>query len=173
MGGKEAAPIKFLKNLSGKKKDGSSDGAKQMRMLRQLPKMIKFIPGSAQDLRSYFLVMQYWLSCSDTNLVSLVRQLINKYAAGPRKAFKGKVPAAAPEIYPDTGLYHPTLESRMTEDSADIPAIKKPKGTVALVLMRAYVLAGDTGHYDGVVAALEARGVNVSPMLAACLGMRP
>lgn len=173
MGGKESAPIKFLKNLRGKKKDGSSDGAKQMRMLRQLPKMLKFIPGSAQDLRSYFLVMQYWLSCSDTNLVSLVRQLINKYAAGPRKAFKGKVPAAAPEIYPDTGLYHPTLESRMTEDSADIPAIKKPKGTVALVLMRAYVLAGDTGHYDGVIAALEARGVNVLPIFASGLDIRP
>jgi len=173
MGGKESAPIKFLKNLRGKKKDGSSDGASQMRMLRQLPKLLKFVPGSAQDLRAYFLTMQYWLSCSDTNLVSLVRMLIDRYATGPRKSLKGNVPAKPPEDYPDTGLYHPSLKSRMTENAADIPVSKKAKGTVGLVLMRAYVLAGDTGHYDGVIAALEARGINVLPIFACGLDIRP
>ena len=173
MGGKESTPLKFLKNLRGKKKDGSSDGASQMRMLRQLPKLLKFIPGSAQDVRVYFLIMQYWLSCSDNNLVALVRQMVNKYAAGPRKSLKGNFPAADPEVYPDAGLYHPTLKKRMTEDSADIPAVKKPKGTVGLVLMRAYVLAGDTGHYDGVIKSLEARGVNVLPIFSSGLDIRP
>ena len=173
MGGKESAPLKFLKNLRGKKKDGSSDGASQMRMLRQLPKLLKFVPGSAQDLRAYFLAMQYWLSCSDTNLVSLVRMLVDRYATGPRKSLKGKVPADAPEEYPDTGLYHPSLKLRMTENAADIPVNKKAKGTVGLVLMRAYVLAGDTGHYDGVIAALEARGINVLPIFACGLDIRP
>lgn len=173
MGGKESAPLKFMKNLRGKKKDGSSDGASQMRMLRQLPKMLKFVPGSAQDLRAYFLTMQYWLSCSDVNMVSLIRLLVNKYVTGPRKVFKGKVPAEAPEVYPDTGLYHPTLKARMTENRADVPAVKKPKGTVGLVLLRAYVLAGDTGHYDGVISALEARGVNVLPIFSSGLDIRP
>ena len=173
MGGKQSAPIKFLKNLRGKKKDGSSDGASQMRMLRQLPKLLKFIPGSAQDLRAYFLTMQYWLSCSDTNLVSLVRMLIDRYATGARKSLKGNVPANPPEDYPDTGLYHPSLKSRMTENAADIPVNKKANGTVGLVLMRAYVLAGDTGHYDGVIAALEARGINVLPIFACGLDIRP
>lgn len=173
MGGKESAPIKFLKNLRGKKKDGSSDGASQMRMLRQLPKLLKFIPGSAQDLRAYFLAMQYWLSCSDTNLVSLIRMLVDRYATGPRKSLKGNVPANPPEDYPDTGLYHPSLKSRMTENAADIPVNKKANGTVGLVLMRAYVLAGDTGHYDGVIAALEARGINVLPIFACGLDIRP
>ncbi len=144
-----------------------------MRMLRQLPKLLKFVPGSAQDLRAYFLTMQYWLSCSDTNLVSLVRMLIDRYATGPRKSLKGNVPAKPPEDYPDTGLYHPSLKSRMTENAADIPVSKKAKGTVGLVLMRAYVLAGDTGHYDGVIAALEARGINVLPIFACGLDIRP
>ncbi len=173
MGGKESAPLKFMKNLRGKKKDGSSDGASQMRMLRQLPKLLKFIPGSAQDLRAYFLTMQYWLSCSDTNLISLVRMLVDRYATGPRKSLKGKVPANPPEDYPDTGLYHPSLKSRMTENAADIPVNKKANGTVGLVLIRAYVLAGDTGHYDGVIASLEARGINVLPIFACGLDIRP
>jgi cobalamin biosynthesis Mg chelatase CobN len=29
--------------------------------------------------------------------------------------------------------------------------------------MRSYVLAGNTGHYDGVIKALEARGLRVIP----------
>lgn len=173
MGGKESAPLRFLKHLRGKKKDGSSDGASQMRMLRRLPRLLKYVPGSAQDLRAYFLTMQYWLACSDTNLVSLIRLLVDRYAAGPRAALNGTVPANDPEVYPDTGLYHPELKSRMTESVSDVPTVKKAKGTVGLVLMRAYVLAGDTGHYDGVIKSLEARGLNVVPIFACGLDIRP
>ena len=35
-------------------------------MLRQLPKMLRFIPGTAQDVRAYFLTLQYWLAGSRT-----------------------------------------------------------------------------------------------------------
>ncbi|MEQ9609200.1 MAG: cobaltochelatase subunit CobN, partial [Kiloniellaceae bacterium] len=44
---------------------------------------------------------------------------------------------------------------------------------VGLLLMRSYVLAGDTGHYDGVIAALEARGLEVVPAFASGLDSRP
>jgi magnesium chelatase subunit H len=39
--------------------------------------------------------------------------------------------------------------------------------------MRSYVLAGNTGHYDGVIAALEAKGLSVVPAFAAGLDARP
>ena len=42
--------------------------------------------------------------------------------------------------------------------------------------MRSYVLAGNTGHYDGVIAALEARGLKVIPAFASdapCSKLRP
>ncbi len=32
-----------------------SAGARQMEMLRQLPRILRFIPGTAQDVRAYFL----------------------------------------------------------------------------------------------------------------------
>jgi magnesium chelatase subunit H len=34
---------------------------------------------------------------------------------------------------------------------------------VGLLLMRSYLLAGNAAHYDGVIAALEARGLRVIP----------
>ena len=50
----------MLKRLRGSKT--KSSGAGQMAMLRRLPKLLRFLPGAAQDLRAYFLTMQYWLS---------------------------------------------------------------------------------------------------------------
>ena len=39
--------------------------------------------------------------------------------------------------------------------------------------MRSYLLAGNAGHYDGVIAALEARGLRVIPAFASGLDVRP
>ena len=47
------------------------------------------------------------------------------------------------------------------------------KGTVGLLLMRSYVLSGDTAHYDGVIAAFESRGLKVIPAFATGLDQRP
>ena len=48
----------MLKKLRGSKKAGASSGAGQMKMLRRLPKILRFIPGTAQDVRAYFLTLQ-------------------------------------------------------------------------------------------------------------------
>ena len=45
--------------------------------------------------------------------------------------------------------------------------------TVGLLVMRSYVLAGNAGHYDGVIAAIEARGMRVIPAFATGLDARP
>ncbi|MGR3467030.1 MAG: DUF3479 domain-containing protein, partial [Shimia sp.] len=56
----------FLKKLKPKKtRTSSAEG--QMKVLRRLPKILRYIPGKSQDLRAYFLSMQYWLSGSDDN----------------------------------------------------------------------------------------------------------
>jgi magnesium chelatase subunit H len=52
------SPISLLKRLRGERKDGKSAGERQLTMLRQLPKLLRFIPGTAQDVRAWFLLMQ-------------------------------------------------------------------------------------------------------------------
>ena len=51
--------------------------------------MLRFIPGTAQDVRAYFLTLQYWLAGSDENVANMVRFLVDRYAAGPRQALRG------------------------------------------------------------------------------------
>ena len=166
--------LALLKKLRGSGKGHASTGARQMRMLRQLPRILRFIPGTAQDVRAYFLTLQYWLAGSEVNLVNLVRHLIGRYAAGPREVLRIRVKAQPPVDYPDTGLYHPKLKARVTDRLAQLPAGSAGKqGTVGLLVLRSYVLAGNTGHYDGVIASFEARGLRVLPAFASGLDARP
>ncbi|MGF1463407.1 MAG: magnesium chelatase subunit H [Maricaulaceae bacterium] len=173
----QKGPLALLKRLRGSKSKSSkaSGGAGQMALLRRLPKILKYIPGKAQDLRAYFLTMQYYLSGSQDNVVNLVRMLVDRYAAGPRADLKGKLTVEAPIVYPDVGLYHPRLPGLgVTEDANAVRALKpKAKATVGLILLRSYVLARDAGHYNGVIEALEARGLAVLPVFASGLDSRP
>jgi len=168
--------MKALKKLrGGAGKDPSKAGGKsQMALLKSLPKVLRFIPGKAQDLRNYFLTMQYWLAGSDANFANMIRNLIDRYASGPRAVHRGRAAIAAPIEYPEEGLYHPGCKGRIAETLAALPAAGGPgAGTVGVLVMRSYVLAGDTGHYDGVIEALEARGLNVVPAFASGLDSRP
>ncbi len=42
-----------------------------------------------------------------------------------------------------------------------------------MLLLRSYLLAGNSGHYDGVIAAFEAKGLRVIPAFASGLDQRP
>jgi magnesium chelatase subunit H len=164
----------FLKKLRGRTEKSGVAGANQMKMLRRIPRLLKFIPGAAQDVRAYLLTLQYWLAGSDENVANLVRFLVNRYASGPRAALKGSMKVADPVEYPDVGAYHPGLARPITEDVSEIRKASSGKaGTVGLIIMRSYLLAGNSAHYDGVIAALEARGLAVIPAFSSGLDARP
>ncbi|MDT8857900.1 magnesium chelatase subunit H [Paracoccaceae bacterium Fryx2] len=163
--------VALLKKLRGSSKGPSSgSGEKQMSLLRRLPKILRFIPGKAQDLRAWFLSMQYWLGGSDDNIEQMIRFLISRYST--RKDWAG-TQAKAPIDYPEVGLYHPRLANRITTRAADLPRPEGARGTVGLLLLRSYILASDCAHYDAVIEALEAKGLAVVPAFAGGLDGRP
>ena len=159
----------LLKKLKPAKKSGKS-GAGQMKMLRRLPKILKLIPGKSQDLRAWFLAMQYWLGGSDDNFENMVRFLISRYSHVP--AWRG-VTATSPIEYPEVGLYHPDLPGlHITTDLDDLPQADS-KTTIGILMLRSYILAGDTAHYDHVIRTFEARGMRVIAAFAGGLDGRP
>jgi magnesium chelatase subunit H len=167
-------PLGWLKKLRGSSKPGAANsGAAQMAVLRRLPKLLKFVPGTAQDVRAYFLTLQYWLAGSDDNAFQMIRALVDRYANGPRKALRGQYKVEPPQDYPDVGVYHPDLPGRMSRDLADLPRRKDAVGTIGIVVLRSYVLGKDSNHYDGVIRSLEARGLNVIAAFANGLDARP
>ena len=175
MDGTKGGPMAFLKRLRGNKDDSKkhkSAGAEQAAMLRRIPQILRFIPGTAQDVRAYFLTLQYWLAGSDENMANLVRFLVDRYAAGPRESLRGSLKVQPPIEYPEVGVYYPDLQQRVTDQLAHLP-VRGDRPKVGLLLMRSYVLAGNSTHYDAVIRALEARGMDVVPAFASGLDARP
>jgi magnesium chelatase subunit H len=163
----------FLKRLRGSGKErNASAGARQVKMLKRLPKILRFIPGTAQDVRAYFLTLQYWLAGSDANIGNMIRMLIDRYADGPRRTLRGAARVAPPIEYPDVGVYHPRLKGHIGTRADALPGTGN-RGTVGVLGLRSYMLAGNAAHYDGVIAALEARGLRVVPAFSSGLDSRP
>ena len=171
-----SGPMALLKKLRGAGKDkAATGGAAQMKMLRRIPQMLRFVPGTAQDVRAYFMTLQYWLGGSDENMFNLVRHVVDRGADGPRRGLRGLVKVPPPVEYPEVGVYHPKLDGRYATDAAALPnmAGDAHKGTVGVLVLRSYLLSNNAGHYDGVIAALESRGLRVIPAFAAGLDARP
>ncbi|MBR0934168.1 magnesium chelatase subunit H [Bradyrhizobium jicamae] len=173
MSGSSGGVLAMLKRLRGGTKSGGSSGQRQMKMLRQMPRLLRYIPGTAQDLRAYFLTLQYWLAGSEQNFANLVRFLVNRYADGARSGLRGKLKPQDPAIYPELGLYHHRLIQRIVTRLDQLPRRSKPLGRVGVLLMRSYLLAGNTAHYDCVLEALENKGLSVVPAFASGLDARP
>ena len=184
MDGSQSGPLSLLRRLrGGKKHSNGSSGARQMAMLRRLPRILRFIPGTAQDVRAYFLAMQYWLSGSEHNVRNLIALMISRYAAGPREIHRKQVKVEPPVEFPDVGVYHPSLKDRVSEKIADLPAATgengknsengEARGTVGVLVMRSYILAGNSRHYDAVIEGLEAKGLRVVTAFASGLDARP
>jgi magnesium chelatase subunit H len=170
-----SGPMALLKKLRGNKEKAATGGAAQMKMLRRIPQMLRFIPGTAQDVRAYFMTLQYWLGGSDENMFNLIRHVVDRGADGPRRGLRGLVKVPPPVEYPEVGVYHPRMAGRFSDDPSTLPCLPadQVKGTVGVLVLRSYLLSHNAGHYDGVIAALESRGLRVVPAFAAGLDSRP
>jgi len=175
-----SGPMAFIKKLKGdtSKKDASS-GERQMKMLRRLPKLLRFIPGTAQDLRAYFLCIQYWLGGSEENMLNLALYLTARYGVGDNsknRVIFSKLSYSEPLEYPDVGVYHPRMKPKISSNLNDLPVLNKresKRGRVGVLMLRSYLLANNTEHYDAVIAALEVQGLQVVPAFASGLDSRP
>ena len=172
MDGAGGGPLALLKRLRGARTRTASAGAAQMKMLRSIPRILRFVPGTAQDVRAYFLTLQYWLGGSEANVVRMVEFLISRYADGPRAALRGASRPAPPVEYPEVGVYHPRMDPPIADAADALPKAGR-NGTVGVLLMRSYLLADNARHYDGVIEALERRGLSVVPAFATGLDARP
>jgi magnesium chelatase subunit H len=66
------------------------------------------------------------------------------------------------------------MKNRISEQLSDLPGHgRKDQPAVGLLLLRSYLLAGNTAHYDAVIHSLQARGLRVIPAFASGLDARP
>jgi magnesium chelatase subunit H len=165
-----------------RQKQGSGFEDAMLKLLRTLPKVLKYLPvEKAQDARNFMLSFQYWLGGSPDNLENFLLMLVDRYVI-PDQAVPGapqidSLDYEEPVTYPDMGIWHP-LAPTMFEDikeylnwydrRRDIHSdLKDPLGpTVGLVLQRTHLVTGDDAHYVAMVQELEYLGARVIPVFA-------
>merc|ERR1719443_2335550 len=92
------------------KPKGSSFQDSMLKLVRTLPKVLKYLPGDkAADARSFMMSLQYWLGGSPEDIEALLLNLASNYVteikeAGSLDEVKIKEPA---EAIPDQGIWHP------------------------------------------------------------------
>ncbi len=170
----------FMKKRRQKQGSGFEDA--MLKLLRTLPKVLKYLPvEKAQDARNFMLSFQYWLGGSAENLENFLLMLSDRYVL-PDKKIAGAPDANSftyeqPVTYPDMGIWHP-LAPVMFEDikeylnwynaRSDIPEISRNPNApcVGIVLQRTHLVTGDEAHYVSIVQELEYRGAKVIPVFA-------
>eukprot|EP00177_Eucheuma_denticulatum_P000624 GFKZ01001120.1.p1 GENE.GFKZ01001120.1~~GFKZ01001120.1.p1 ORF type:complete len:1464 (+),score=227.16 GFKZ01001120.1:509-4393(+) len=160
-----------------KQESGASFEDSMLKLLRTLPKVLKYLPNDkAQDARSFMLSFQYWLGGSVDNIENFLLMITEKYvSAAPEQVIQ----PAAPVVYPDVGIWHP-VAPRMFEDlqeymkwynteHAPRANLSESSPTVGLVLARTHMITKDDCHYVSLVSELEARGARVIPVFSSGL----
>jgi magnesium chelatase subunit H len=146
-------------------------------ILRKLPTVLKLVPGQAQDLRAYLIIMLYWLNSSPENFEEFFKFAIDRYVP----AYTGpKLKAKDPIVYPQLALFHPDAPGQLWEQRADFEkwlAKSKPRSAgrprVGLITMQASYMAGNHKNIDELVRQLELSGLQAMPCFVGGMDYRP
>lgn len=155
-----------------RKENGGSFEEGMLKLLRTLPKVLKFLPSDkAKDARSFMMSFQYWLGGSPENLESMLLMLAKEFVGGATISSES---IAEPVLIPDKGIWHPMATSagavyetvedyRQWYDNVHSPlaGLKKDAVTVGLILQKSHINTRDDCHYTAMISELEARGAKV------------
>lgn len=174
LGQSKSVVADFMKKK--KQEDGSSFEEGMLKLLRTLPKVLKFLPSDkAADARTFMMSFQYWLGGSPENLESMMLMLGQDYVPAIKESIdtKDKVEAAEPVLLPDKAIWHPVAPSFVFENNekyfewynkefcpdAGIDPATAP--TVGIVLQKSHINTKDDTHYVSLISELESRGARV------------
>ena len=92
-----------------KKENGSSFEEGMLKLLRTLPKVLKFLPSDkAKDARNFMMSFQYWLGGSPQNLESMLLMLAKEFVVG---ANINSSAISEPVVIADKGIWHPMSDN--------------------------------------------------------------
>lgn len=157
--GNFAQQVRDLRKNSLAKNKPASGGNFQdslLKLVRTLPKVLKFLPGDqAADARTFVLSLQHWLGGTPENLEAMLLRIAGGYVPGVEEIDTDKL--MEPVVLPDMGIWHPlapqifdTMEEyREWYDNVHCPAagILPDAPVIGLVLQKSHIATKDDGHY--------------------------
>ncbi|KAJ1633063.1 protoporphyrin IX magnesium chelatase, subunit H [Pavlovales sp. CCMP2436] len=153
-----------------------------LKMLRALPKVLKYLPNEkAKDARAFMLSFQYWLGGSPENLEAMLLNVASKYVEPI--ASKGLLPDSViqdPRLIPDRGIWHPVAKEIFVDVDSYLDWYRREQApangvdfttapTIGILLQKSHINTKDDGHYIALISELEARGAIVIPTYSGAL----
>ncbi len=153
-------------------------GHHYLKLIDRLPAVLKFVPtaGALTDAKHYLYLFCYFLQPTPANIQSMLLYALKHYVRDDRL---GSVKISAPQQVPAVAIYHPdapelfeTLEAYLKWHKTKKRRPLDPESTIGLLLMRPQVVSKTTKHYDALIHAIEAEGLNVIPAIATLMDNR-
>lgn len=140
------------------------DLVKRLKDLMELaPKVLKFIPGTAQGMRYYLESYLAWLEPTKENTESLVKILLNLNGY--------KITYSTPTVTASEGIYYPNDEYLYS--TKDFLHRRSKKKRVGLLCSRSSVVSGDIGYLDELIERFELAGIQPIPVFTEAFDSRP
>lgn len=169
----------------------SSSHGQYLKLVDRLPSILKFVPtaGALTDAKHYLYLFCYFLQPTPANIQSMLLYALKHYSSNSSLR-KTKLRIPTPEHMPSVAIYHPSASKlfetfdeyerwyRRYQTKHRVPSSKNgfadldPSSTIGLLLMRPQVISKTTRHYDAIIKAIEAEGLNVIPALATLMDNR-
>jgi len=179
MGQSKNVVVDFMKK---NKPSGTSFQDGMLKLVRTLPKVLKYLPGDkAKDARSFMMSLQYWLGGSPENIEALLLNLANNYVKDITDGgYLKEVEIKEPDVIPDMGIWHP-MAPRVFENAAEYkqwlvdehaPSLgidPATAPTVGIVLQKSHINTKDDAHYVAFIQELESQGALVMPTYTGAL----
>ncbi len=157
-----------------------------LKLIGKLPTLLKFIPGAGRvrDIKHYLYLYCYFLQPTPNNIRSMLLYAIKHYASlGSQESgdvgFFKQIKIAAPETVPAVGIYHPdaaklfdTFETYQKWYERTRKNKLERQNTIGLLLMRPQIISDARQHYDSLIRAIEAEGLNVIPAISTFMDNR-
>jgi magnesium chelatase subunit H len=179
------------KQTRGNGKNGSSKHgrADYLKWAERLPSLLRFVPnaGRLRDAKNYLLIVSYFLQPTPRNIKSMILLAIKEYSSGEQLR---TIEVPAPESVPSVAIYHPDASrlfesveayeewyaqrspnSRFQIQESNEESLE-PSSTIGLLLMRPQIVSKSRKHYDVLIRAIEAEGLDVIPAISTLMDNR-
>jgi len=170
-----AQQIKDLRQKSLQKGKPASGGAFQdslLKLVRTLPKVLKFLPGDqARDARTFVLSLQHWLGGTPENLEAMLMRIAGQYVSSIEAGSIELERLMEPVVLPDDGIWHPLAPTVFdslseynewyTQEHLPVAGVPLAAPIIGVILQKSHIATKDDGHYVAFVQELERRGARV------------
>ncbi len=183
--------IKSISSWIGKQtRSNGKNGARQhsradyLKWAAHLPALLRFVPGAGplRDAKSYLLLMSYFLQPTPGNIKSMILLALKEYGASD---LLSELPVPPPEVVPSVGIYHPdapvifetfdAYKDWYDSRNAKSPELNRsldPRSTIGLLLLRPQIVSNSRKHYNELIKAIEAEGLDVIPAISTLMDNR-